>query len=106
VEDPVEAVLVVAGLGEVGDDEVAGAAVRVEWYPRMDVLVEVEGAPAEIERAVAVTGIPRGEFNADRLLDFAARYRERTGRDAVLRRDLLGAGEAPGWPPWAGGRRE
>lgn len=81
--------------------EVAGAAARVEWYPRMDVLVEIEGAPAEIETAVRATGIPRGEFNADRLLDFAGRYRERTGRDAVLRLDLLGAGERPLFPAWA-----
>ncbi len=84
--------------------EAAGAAVRIEWYPRMDVLVEVEGRPGDIERAVALTGIPRGGFTADRLLDFAARYRERTGRDAVLRLDLLGAGEAPGWPGWAATR--
>jgi len=81
--------------------EVAGAAVRIEWYPRMDVLVEVEGAPEEIERAALVTGIPRGDFTAERLLDFAARYRERTGREPVLRLDLLAPGERPGWPQWA-----
>lgn len=33
-----------------------GAAVRLEWYPRMDVLVEVEGTPTEIEAAAAATG--------------------------------------------------
>jgi adenylate cyclase class IV len=82
--------------------EVAGAVVRVEWYPRMDVLVEVEGEPETIERAVVATGIPRGEFNADRLLDFAARYRERTGKEPVLRIDRLGANETPGFPGWAG----
>ena len=81
--------------------EVAGAAVRIEWYPQMDVLVEVEGTPEAIERAVAATGIPRAEFNADRLLDFAARYRERTGKEPVLRLDALGPNEAPGWPKWA-----
>jgi adenylate cyclase class IV len=81
--------------------ELAGAAVRIEWYPRMDVLVEVEGTPDAIERAVAATGIPRADFNADRLLDFAARYRERTGTEPVLRRDGLGPNEAPGWPKWA-----
>ena len=81
--------------------EVAGAVVRIEWYPRMDVLVEVEGEPGTIERAVAATGIPRGEFNADRLLDFAARYRERTATEPVLRLDRLGADETPGFPVWA-----
>ena len=81
--------------------EVAGAAARIEWYPRMDALVEVEGAPADIEKAVLATGIPRGDFTADRLLDFAGRYRERTGRDAVLRLDLLGPDERPGFPTWA-----
>ena len=84
--------------------EVNGAVVRIEWYPRMDVLVEVEGSPEEIERAVAATGIPRAAFTAERLLDFAARYRERTGRDAVLRLDFLGATERPGFPKWAEGR--
>ena len=79
------------------------AVVRIEWYPRMDVLAEVEGAPAEIEKAVAATGIPRDAYTADRLLDFAARYRTRTGTEPVLRLDLLGTHERPGWPPWAGG---
>jgi len=39
-----------------------GASVRIERYPAMDVLVEVEGAPAAIERAVAATGLPRERF--------------------------------------------
>ena len=81
--------------------ELAGAAVRIEWYPRMDVLVEVEGTPEEIERAARASGIPRGDFTADRLLDFAGRFRGRTGTDAVLRLDGLGANERPGWPQWA-----
>lgn len=81
--------------------DVAGAVVRVEWYPRMDVLVEVEGEPGTIERAVAATGLPRDQFTADRLLDFAGRYRERTGKEPVLRIDMLGPNEAPGFPEWA-----
>ena len=84
--------------------EVAGAAVRLEWYPRMDVLVEVEGSPENIERAVAASGIPRSAFNADRLLDFAGRYERRTGRPAVLRLSRLGADEKPAWPKWAGSK--
>ncbi len=86
--------------------EVGRAVVRLEWYPRMDVLVEVEGTPEEIERAAALTGIERTRFNADRLLEFAARYRERTGRDAVLRLDQLGSTEHPGFPQWAESRQE
>jgi hypothetical protein len=82
--------------------EIGNAAVRLEWYPRMDVLVEVEGAPADIETAVAATGLPRDQFNADRLLDFAGRYRQRTGKEPVLRLDMLGANEMPGFPQWAG----
>lgn len=62
----------------------AGATLRLERYPRMDVLLEIEGAAAAIERAVAATGIPRAAFTADALADFAARYETRTGRAAVL----------------------
>ena len=81
--------------------DVEGAAVRLEWYPRMDVLVEVEGSPESIERAVAASGVPRSAFTADRLLDFAARYEQRTGKAAVLRLDQLGQNEKPDWPEWA-----
>ena len=61
-----------------------GATVRFESYPRMDVLVEVEGTPAQIERAVAVIGIPRDEFTADSLPEFMARYERRTGKRPVV----------------------
>ncbi len=65
--------------------------VHIEWYPRMDVLVEVEGEPAAIERAIAVTGIPRDAFTAERLSDFVARYEARTGQPAaVSARELAG----------------
>jgi predicted adenylyl cyclase CyaB len=60
------------------------AMVRFERYPRMDVLLEVEGSPQAIEQAIAVTGIPRAAFSDERLLDFVARYEERTGLDAAL----------------------
>lgn len=84
---------------------VAGAVARIEWYPRMDVLMEVEGAPEEIECAVAATGIARRDFTADRLLDFAARYRERTGKEPVLAISGLGAGQIPAWPEWGEDKR-
>ncbi len=38
---------------------------RLEWYPEMDVLLEVEGEPAGIERAIAATGIAREHFLAE-----------------------------------------
>lgn len=54
--------------------QVAGAMVRLEWFPRMDQLIEVEGTPEAIERAVAATGIPRDRFSADSLAEFVRRY--------------------------------
>jgi hypothetical protein len=47
--------------------DLAGTMVRFEHYPRMDDLVEVEGAPEQIERAIAVLGLARDGFTADRL---------------------------------------
>lgn len=76
------------------------ASLRLEWYPRMDVLVEVEGPPAAIESAVAATGIPRTAFRPDRLIDFGARYERRTGSAPALSLGAL-AGGRPEWPGWA-----
>jgi predicted adenylyl cyclase CyaB len=67
------------------------AAVRFERYPRMDVLVEVEGAPEAIERAIAALGMPREGFTTERLDAFVARYQARTGeRAAICDRELRG----------------
>jgi predicted adenylyl cyclase CyaB len=60
------------------------AVVRLETYPRMDVLLEIEGDPAAIERAVAATGIPRGEFTAESLAEFIRRFEARTGLTAEV----------------------
>jgi adenylate cyclase class IV len=69
----------------------AGATVRIERYPRMDVLAEVEGTPAAIEHAIAATGIPRDAFTSERLSAFASRYELRTGeRAALCARELAG----------------
>lgn len=82
-------------IGEI-DREIAqfacrGATVRVERYPRMDALVEVEGAPDAIEAAILATGLPREGFSADRLPDFIRRYEARTGnRAAICDRELAG----------------
>jgi adenylate cyclase class IV len=60
------------------------ATLRLERYPRMDVLLEVEGEPAAIERATAATGIPRQALTADPLAEFVRRYELRTGQPALL----------------------
>jgi predicted adenylyl cyclase CyaB len=60
------------------------AVVRLERYPRMDDLIEIEGPPESIERAIATIGIPRASFTGERLRDFAARYRARTGQAPAL----------------------
>lgn len=72
------------------------ADVRLEWYPRMDVLVEVEGDAEGIEAGLLTVGLPRVEFTAETIGAFAARYAERTGRPAVLAAAEL-AGEQPSW---------
>jgi predicted adenylyl cyclase CyaB len=63
--------------------ELHGATVRFERYPRLDDLVEVEGTPDDIERAIAAIGLPRAGYTADRLSDFVARYEARTGERAA-----------------------
>jgi adenylate cyclase class IV len=74
--------------------DVEHASVRFERYPRMDDLVEVEGAPDAIERAIAALGMPRTAYTAERLTDFAMRYEARTGERAALSDAELGA-DAP-----------
>jgi len=63
---------------------VHGAEVRLEWYPRMDVLVEVEGTTETIEAALGVTGLPRGAFEPEPLAEFVRRFELRTGETAAL----------------------
>jgi predicted adenylyl cyclase CyaB len=68
-----------------------GATVRFERYPRMDPLVEVEGEPDAIERAIDATGLPRAGFTVARLTDFALGFERRTGaRAALCARELQG----------------
>jgi adenylate cyclase class IV len=69
---------------KIAEYRLAEAAVRVEWYPAMDVLVEVEGEPAAIERAIAASGIPRERFLPETLSYFVAAYERRTGRPARI----------------------
>jgi adenylate cyclase class IV len=76
--------------------QVAGATARIEWFPRMDLLLEVEGSPSTIEAGIAATGIPRPEFRADSLQEFVARYQARTGEPAILTESDL-SGILPSW---------
>jgi adenylate cyclase class 2 len=69
---------------EIAQYDLAGTIIRFERYPRMDDLVEVEGEPEGIERAIATLGIARGEFTAERLPAFVRRYEARTGSAAAL----------------------
>ena len=76
---------------EIAQYQLGGATVRFESYPRMDVLVEVEGEPAAIEAAVDALGLPRGTFTSERLADFVASFEHRTGvRAAISDRELGG----------------
>ena len=76
--------------------ELDDAVARLEWYPRMDVLVEIEGTPAGIERIIAAAGLARAVCLPEALRAFAARFESRTGRPAVLAEaDLVG--EPPSW---------
>jgi len=103
VSDASSIALVLAGLGyivtrpidrDIEQFELGDAIVRFERYPRMDDLVEVEGEPEALERAIASLGIPRAAYNSDRLTDFAMRYEKRTGQRAMLS-DAELSGTAP-----------
>ena len=78
---------------EIVQYELGGAMIRFETYPRMDVLVEVEGTPEEIEHAITALGLPRASFVADRLSDFARRFEQRTGQAAAVSHAALKSGE-------------
>lgn len=78
--------------------DLAGVSMRLERYPRMDVLMEVEGDAARLEDAIAVTGLPRDQFSAAALDDFVARWERRTGEPAVLSLTELPGGVPPDWP--------
>jgi predicted adenylyl cyclase CyaB len=74
---------------DISQYELAGAVIRFETYPRMDVLVEVEGEPDAIEAAIEAIGLSRGMFTSERLPDFVNAFEHRTGvRAAVSDREL------------------
>jgi adenylate cyclase class IV len=61
------------------------ATLRIEVFPQMDVLLEVEGDPASIEKAIDATGLPRESFTAEPLAAFVARYESAAGRAVLVR---------------------
>ena len=77
---------------EIVQYDLDGAMIRFESYPRMDDLVEVEGLPDQIERAIVAVGLPRAGFVCDRLSDFARRFEERTGQVAAVSHAALVTG--------------
>jgi adenylate cyclase class IV len=93
VADAAAAALVLERLGlevilridrDIEQYRIGEAVLRLERYPGMDTLLEVEGPPPAIERAIAATGLPRGAFLAESLPHFVAEYERRTGRRARL----------------------
>src|SRR6266550_3388614 len=52
----------------------------------MDVLLEVEGEPSEIEHAIEATGLARDRFLPESLPYFVAQFEARTGQAALLAR--------------------
>jgi len=76
---------------DIAQYEIAGATVRFETYPRMDVLVEVEGGKRPIEAAIHMLDMSRAEFTSERLAAFVERFERRTGvRAAISDRELSG----------------
>jgi predicted adenylyl cyclase CyaB len=69
---------------DIAQYQFGGATIRFESYPRMDILVEVEGEPAAIEAAIEALGLPRGTFTNQRLSDFVADFEHRTGVRAAV----------------------
>jgi predicted adenylyl cyclase CyaB len=69
---------------QIAQYDLRGAMIRFETYPRMDVLVEVEGEPESIEQSIEALGMARGQFSSDRLTKFVERFEQRTGVKAAL----------------------
>ena len=99
VEDPMAVLVVLRRMGykiclrvdrAIEQYRLKDATLRLEWYPAMDVLLEVEGHPDAIEDAIVATGMPRAAFLPESLHYFPAEYEKRTGRVARVRRSTRG----------------
>lgn len=64
--------------------ETEAVHVRIEQYPDMDTLIEIEGDPDAIERRIAEVGLPRSSWVTWRLEEFVESFEARTGRLAML----------------------
>ena len=64
--------------------EKGGVRVRIEAYPRMDTLVEIEGDPHAVDERLPELGLPREAWKPWGLPEFVRRYEERTGLAARL----------------------
>jgi len=69
---------------------------QLEWFPRMDVLLEIEGEPEGIERVIRAAGLDRAACTGEPLASFADAYARRSGRAAILEETGLGD-EPAGW---------
>jgi len=69
-----------------------GVTVRIEAYPVMDVLAEIEGEPAEVEARIEELGLPRDPWKPWPLARFVERFEARTGSAARLAREEAGDG--------------
>lgn len=70
-----------------------GVQLRLESYPVMDTLVEIEGPPAEVDarlEELEAIGLPAGGWEPWPLPRFVQRFEERTGRRARLSREGSG----------------
>jgi predicted adenylyl cyclase CyaB len=93
VSDEVAALAILERLGyrqvhridrDVVEMELLGCSLRVERYPDMDVLLEVEGEVHAIEAVFAPLGLERQAFTGEPLAAFVQRFEARTGRRARL----------------------
>lgn len=76
---------------EIAQYDLNGTMIRFEQYPRMDVLVEVEGSETGIERAIKTLGMRRDGFTVRRLPELVRAFEKRTGlRAALCQRELRG----------------
>lgn len=67
--------------------EKGAVSLRIERYPRMDVLVEVEGEPERVRARLEELGLPRDAWKPWPLDEFVRGFERRTGERAVLARE-------------------
>lgn len=98
IGDPVQMAAILEALGfivtraidrDIRTFELGQAMLRLERFPQMDTLLEVEGPEPAIEEAIRASGLPRESFNADRLFQFVQRFEARTGKRAAICDDEL-----------------